>query len=244
MTENIVNDASQLYIESQNFTSSDLQIETIVFDLGGVFFTNGSVLAQEIIKKTYEGIDEKNLQYIFSNIYGSPGNLIRRGLISIEEFETKSASLLNIPDGEKHNLRHIWFSSYVPNYMMERIVQELTSEYRLVVFSGNIRERIKYLDKKYDFLQYFNAHVFSYNYQTNKRDINLYHELLTHLNCEPSQAIFIDDSFSHLKRAASVGLNGIHYCYTEKLLKDLKEFNIEIEVSRISVKNYSKRKES
>lgn len=230
MTENIIDDITELYTESINLKSQPTEIQTLILDLGGVYFTNGSVLAKEIIRRKYKNIDEEKLNYAFSNSKGSPGSLIRRGVISIEEFESKTASLLNIPSEQKDVIHHIWFSSYVPNYMMEEIVADLSKNYRMIVFSGNIEERIQYLNKKYNFLRFFDDHIFSFDYKTNKREINLYYELLNHINCKPSQAVLIDDSIKNLKRANSVGLNGIHYSYTEKFLKDLRTYNIDLKI--------------
>jgi len=238
MIENIVNGIAELSIESNNVVGQTFEIKTIIFDLGGVYFTNGSVLAKDIIRRTYNNIDDEKLHYVFSNKKDSPGNLIRRGLISIEEFESKTASLLNISSSQKNRIHHIWFNSYVPNYRIEEIVADLSKEYRMLIFSGNIRERIQYLNKKYDFLKLFDDHIFSFDYETNKRDINLYYELLNYIECDPSQALFIDDSANHIKRAKSVGLNGIQYSYTEKLLEDLKKYNIEIKYQNKLIKNY------
>ena len=62
-------------------------IKTIVFDLGGVYFTPGSFLAIEKIKEIYDIENEKLLREIFNDKPNSESNLLRRGLIKIDEFE-------------------------------------------------------------------------------------------------------------------------------------------------------------
>jgi len=53
-------------------------------------------------------------------------------------------------------------------------------------------------------------------------------ELIKHLDCKPSEAILIDDEKHKIKMARSLGINGIHFYYTEKLIKDFQKFNIFI----------------
>ena len=209
---------------------NQFNIKTLVFDLGGVYFTPGTYLAIEKIKEIYD-IENLNLLIdIFCDMPNSEGNLIRKGLITIEEFEERLFLKMNIQNKEKDHIRYIWFGSYCLHYGIEKIIKELRKNYRLVVFSGNIRERVEYLNKKCEFLKYFDDSVFSYDYNTNKDDPEFYKELVKHLDCNPSEAILIDDEKKNIQLARSLGFNGIHFYYTEKLIKDLKKFNINLNI--------------
>ncbi len=209
---------------------SNYNIKTIIFDLGGVYFTPGSFLAIEKIKEIYDIKDEKLLREIFSNKSNSEGNLLRRGLMTIDEFEEKLFSKLEINKKERKHTRYIWFGSYCIHYGIENLLRNLKNEYRLVIFSGNVKERIEYLEKKCGFLKYFDDTVFSFDYQKNKNDIEFFKELINHIECEPSEAILIDDEKKNIKIARSLGFNGIHYYYTEKLIEDLKKYGIITEI--------------
>ncbi len=206
------------------------EIKTIIFDLGGVYFTPGSFLAIEKIREIYDIKNEKLLREFFSDNPNSEGNLIRKGLISIDEFEEKLFSKLEINKKEKKHTRYIWFGSYCIHYGIENLIKALKKKYRLLIFSGNVRERIEYLDKKCDFLKYFDDALFSFDYQKNKDDIEFYEELVKHIKCEPSEAILIDDEKKNVKIARSLGLKGIHYYYTEKLIDDLKNYGIILDI--------------
>ena len=204
-------------------------IKTLIFDLGGVYFTPGSFLAIEKIKEIYDIKNEKLLREFFSDKPNSEGNLLRRGLMTIDEFEEKLFSKLEINKKERKHTRYIWFGSYCIHYGIEDLIKVLKKKYRLLIFSGNVRERVEYLNKKCDFLKYFKDAVFSYDYQKNKDDIEFYKELIRHIECEPSEAILIDDEKKNIKIARSLGFNGIHYYYTEKLIEDLKKYGIFID---------------
>ncbi|MBY8983406.1 MAG: HAD-IA family hydrolase [Candidatus Lokiarchaeota archaeon] len=205
-------------------------IKTIIFDLGGVYFTPGSFLAIEKIREIYDIKNEKLLREFFSDNPNSEGNLIRKGLMTIDEFEEKLFSKLEINKKERKHTRYIWFGSYCIHYGIEDLVKALKKQYRLLIFSGNVRERIEYLDKKCNFLRYFHDAVFSFDYQKNKDDLQFYEELTKHIECEPSEAILIDDEKKNVKIARSLGFKGIHYYYTEKLIEDLKNYGINIDI--------------
>ena len=208
-----------------------IKIKTIVFDLGGVVFTDGSMLAIKKIKRALrlKNEDLEILEECFDNEPGSMGRLIRLGLITFDEFVDKFAKKLNLPKSKKNKIRDLWFSSYVPNYLMKKIIERLSKNYRLVIFSGNVKERIKYLKKRYHkIFKHFDDAVYSFDYQKNKRDLSFYRELLNHIKCDPSEAIFIDDSWNNIERAESLGLNGIHFSYTEQLLDDFEQYGIEL----------------
>ena len=209
---------------------NQFNIKTLVFDLGGVYFTPGSYLAIEKIKEIYDIENVSVLKEIFSDIPNSEGNLIRRGLITIEEFEERLFLKLNIQNKDKDHIRYIWFGAYCLHYGIEQIVKDLKKNYRLVIFSGNIRERVEYLNQKCDFLKYFDDAVFSYDYNTNKDEIEFYKELVKHIECKPSEAILIDDEKKNIQMARSLGINGIHFYYVEKLIKDFKKYNIQINI--------------
>ena len=102
--------------------------------------------------------------------------------------------------------------------------------YRLVAFSGNVRERIKYLEKRYDILKFFDDKVFTFDHQINKRNLKFYNELLKHINCEPSEAVLIDDSWNNISRAKNAGLKAIHFGYTKQFLTDLQKLNVKINI--------------
>jgi len=218
--------------ESELNSLKETPIKTIVFDFGGVIFTDGSWAALKKIKNTLRLKEEdiEALEECFGNEPGAMGQLLRLGIISLDEFLDRFVKKLGLKKSKKKLIKNLWFSSYVPNYNMRKIIKKLykTKKYRLVAFSGNVRERIKYLEKRYDLLKFFDDKVFTFDYQKNKRDMEFYSELLLHVDCDPSEAVLIDDSWNNISRAQKVGMKAIHFAYTKKFLKDLKKLDIEI----------------
>lgn len=214
-----------------NLKPKDIKIKTLIFDLGGVIFTDGSMLAKKKIKDALHlSKDDIHLLEEYINKDGKIGNLIRLGLINLEELIEKFLLKIRYSKSKKKMIKHLWFSSYVPNYRMMKLVKNLSKNYRLVIFSGNVKERIEYLEKRYHFLKYFDETVFSFDYNINKQKLDFYYELLAHIDCKPEEAILIDDSWDNIRRAKKVGLNGVYFLYTKQLLKTLKKFGIKIKL--------------
>ena len=204
------------------------EIRTLVFDLGGVYFSSGTNLAIEKIIDIY-GIKKHHLlREFFRDGYQKEGHLIRLGLLTMEEFEKRLISKFNIQEKNIHHIRQLWFGSYVPLWNMEKLIDNLKGRYRLVVFSGNIRERIDFLDNRYHFTEKFDDFLYSFDVKLNKGQIEFYRELLNHIECEPSEVVVIDDERRAIKFAKAIGFNTILYYYTEQLIVELKKYGIEI----------------
>ncbi len=146
----------------------------------------------------------------------------------MDEFESRFYSKFKIKEKNPHNLRMIWFSNYIPYYSILKILEELSKEYKLIIFSGNIEERIKFLDHRYNFLRFFHTSLFSYDYHYSKSEKDFYYELEKQLECEPNEALLIDDSFEVIEIAKSMGFNTILFSYTEQFIKDLLGFGISV----------------
>jgi len=209
------------------------QIKALIFDLGGVIFTNGTSVCIKKLMDVYNIKKIKDiiaLRYFFSDDLDSEGSLLRLGLISMDEFEERFYSKFNIVEKNKNHMRYIWFNSYNEQFMMKEIIKQLKDKYRLLIFSGNVKERVEFLNKRYDFLKYFNDAIFSFDYKKNKTNVDFYQDLLNHLNCQPSEAILIDDESKNVKIAKSLGLNTIYFCYLEQFIEELNNFGISISI--------------
>ncbi len=206
------------------------KIKTIVFDLGGVVFTSGTHLTLVKLVERYHIKDLNALNLFFKSEPDNEGGLLRLGHLSMDEFEAKFYSKFKIIEKDLQNLRMIWFSNYLPYFHILKILQILHENYRLIVFSGNIEERINFLDSRYNFLKLFHKSFFSYDYHYLKTDREFYYELLNHLHCKPSEALLIDDSSEIIDIAKSFGFHTLLFSYTEQFLKELLFYGIKIEL--------------
>ena len=134
--------------------SSDSMIKTIVIDLGGVYFTPGTKIAVKKIRKITNASKQK-IDEIFEGYPKKEGWLYRRGKITKKAFWNAAIKKLKIDRRLVPKIQEIWHSSYKPIKGMRELVQRLRKRYRVIAFSGSIRERVNYLNKRYGLKQDF-----------------------------------------------------------------------------------------
>lgn len=202
-------------------------MKTIIFDLGGVYFTEGTGIAVKKIKKILDAPDKK-IEEIFRASPGKEGQLYRRGKLTKKQFWDKAVKKLGIERRVIPELQKIWHGSYKPIKGMKSLVRKLRKNYRVVVLSGNTRERVSYLNKKYGLNKEFDRYFYSFNFGFNKWDKKFYSICLKKLNTKITDCIFIDDKASHIKTAEYFGLKTILFKNPQQLKRDLVKMGVRV----------------
>jgi len=201
-----------------------MSIKTIIFDLGGVYFTDGTSQAIDIISKSYD----KDKTVVADIFKGEIGTLYRKSKISHEDFWNMAKEKLSIqtPNAE---LAEIWLSGYVPIDGTVSIVKQLEEQgYELLFLSDNVQERIDYLKERYDFLDHFKDGVFSHIVGTRKPDIKMYQYALEKTESRPEECVYIDDKENLLIPARELGMRTIHFKNAEYLAEELDKLGVNV----------------
>ena len=193
----------------------------LIFDLGGVVFTNGTKLAAEKIGKMF-GIAARNVEDVLK---GDDGKAYRRGLIDGDVFWERAKERLGI-DLSTERLSEIWHSSYKPVEGMFGLLEKLSKRHALYFLSDNTKERVEYLSK-YGFMKYFKGGLFSYEAGMTKDNPEIFLALLEKFSIPASQSIYIDDKPEMVERAKGLGMEGIVFSGIEELEKALRELGVE-----------------
>jgi len=205
--------------------TSSSNIKAIVFDLGGVLFHEGKSVAMEKLfrEKNYD----KNTVL---SILKSPKSFdLRAGLISDEEFWNFAQK--ELPEGyDAATIKNYWYDGYILDEDIFNLVKKLHGKYKLFIFSGNIKSRIGYLEKKYNFRKYFDLEVYSYDYHLNKPQKEFVDVLIKKSGLNPQEMIYIDNREDVLKPAKELGIKTVVYKTgnVNDLEKKLKSFGINI----------------
>lgn len=202
-------------------------IKTIVFDLGGVYFKQGTRIALPKIYK-FANVPKEKVDEFFKSYPKKEGWMYRRGKITKKEFWKAAVKKLEINKNLISELEEIWHSSYKPIKGMRELVSKLGKNYRVIVFSGNIKERIEYLNQKYGLNNDFDDFIFSFDFGFNKREIEFYKILLEKIKCQPDEAVCIDDSQRVLDIEKSLGIKTILFKNAEQVKSELQEFKVNI----------------
>jgi len=202
-----------------------VSINCIIFDLGGVLFRNGTKNVISLLEKKYFISNDK----LIDIFYGQNSFDFRAGKISSTEYWESIYS-------KYHDLKHIdlktlWYDSYTVNVDIYRAVIELKKKYILGILSDNIRERVEYLEKRYNFSKCFNFWLYSYDTGFCKTNVQIFKVLdyyLNSLNLLREETLIIDDYHEYLLEAEKLGYTTIHYKENDDIVSKLSEFCVYV----------------
>jgi FMN phosphatase YigB (HAD superfamily) len=185
---------------------SDAKVETIVFDLGGVLFTEGKSVALEVLSRAYGYDPDIVLEVLTCPISRD----MRKGLVSEDDFWSWVEG--QVPCGyDARVIKEEWYEGYVLDRDVWELVKRLKDRYRLVVFSENTSDRVAYLNEKYRFRELFDVEVYSFDHRVGKRDPRFLDILLTTLSDRPEEILYIDNSAEVLEWGERRGVNTVLY---------------------------------
>lgn len=193
----------------------------ILFDLGGVLFTNGTKKFISVISERYNLPIEK----VREAVDGELGTKYRESQITRDEFWKQLVSdLLLTEDIDK--LEDEWISYYELIPKTKEIISELSKKYEVYYLSDNVKERVNKLDLRFDFLKLFDGGVFSHEVGVRKPNPKIYEFVLNKAGVNAAEAIFIDDKETALVPAKEMGIKAILFENPEKLEEDLRALNV------------------
>jgi len=200
-------------------------IKTVIFDLGGVYFTDGTKRAIDIISQRWN-LDQSKVADVFK---GKIGTAYRESQISHEEFWRQAKETLGI-DAPMEELAEIWLNGYVPIEGTVEIIKELKEKgYEILYLSDNVQERIDYIEEKYHFLQYFKSGVFSHIAGVRKPNPKIYQLALEESSNPAEDCVYIDDKPNLLEEADKLGMATIAFVNADETRKKLIELGVKLD---------------
>lgn len=192
---------------------------TVILDLGGVYFSDGTRQAIDTIAAGY-GVER---QAIAGFLNGEAGASYRTGRITVDQFWQQATSLWNI-QASAEALSTTWCQSYQPNRGTVRLVKQLrAADHQILYLSDNTQERVAFLEEKYGFLENFDDGVFSHLARLKKPDPMIYELVLTKALNPAAACVYIDDKPDYLIPAGDLGMQVIAFKNASQLEADLKE---------------------
>lgn len=192
-------------------------VKAIIFDLGGVLFTNGTAAFVKKIVMRY-GQNETIVRDVLD---GKLGSLYREARISREEFWRGVKEVLGLHE-KMEQLESEWIESYELIEGTKKIIEALSKKYKVYYLSDNVRERVEQLDRKYHFLSIFTGGIFSHEVGVRKPNPRIYQMVLKLARVDPHEAIYIDDKSHFLSPAQALGIATFVFTTPEQLREDLK----------------------
>lgn len=193
-------------------------INVIIFDLGGVVFTNGTEIAINDINKKY-GIPRPKLQYLFYN--EGLGKKYRTGEYEDDEYWNIVAKYLEINNEDAYELRKIWHESYRIRSPVLKTITSLRKRYTVYALSGATKARVEYWEEQYELKRYFDEFFYSFQLNCVKTEKKFSSVISEKLDMPPNECLVIDDWEHFLQMMSEHGFNVILFESVGKLHKDL-----------------------
>jgi HAD superfamily hydrolase (TIGR01509 family) len=188
----------------------------ILFDLGGVVFTNGTKRFINDISSRYGIPPETTLNVLDGDI----GTKYREGQIGRDQFWKLVLENLPLKESED-DLEKEWIGDYDLIPGTKEIIEKLRSEYKVMYLSDNVKERVDNLDARFGFVSWFDGGIFSHEVGVRKPNPKIYEFALQKGEAKPEETIFIDDKPKMIEPATMIGITGIVFESPEKLKKEL-----------------------
>ncbi|MBI1972306.1 MAG: HAD hydrolase-like protein [Candidatus Aenigmarchaeota archaeon] len=200
-------------------------IKAVIFDLGGVYFSDGTSLAVEKISEGYKIPKEVVRKTLATK--SKIGTLYRRGEIAPEEFWAEAMKEWELKEDYK-KLSEIWVKSYQLMRTVKLVERLKKAGVKLFFLSDSVKERAEYLQEKYNFLENFIGGVFSHIVHKTKSDgEDSFRIALDKTGERAEDVVYIDDKEEYVETARRIGMNGIHFKSPEQLETGLKSLGVK-----------------
>jgi epoxide hydrolase-like predicted phosphatase len=186
----------------------------ITFDLHGVIFNRGRKVAVKTIIEKFN-LPEKQVNAL---LRGDLADEYSKGNITGKEFWQKVSTELNIDATE---LEQTYVVCYIMDENFTPLLKSLQKKHTIAFLSNNQKERVNFLNKKYNFLQLFDFGLFSFEAHARKPDPKMYKMFVDKFDLSPADILFIDDKEENLIPARNLGMKTIRFTTIAQLEEEL-----------------------
>ena len=196
-------------------------IKTVIFDLGGVLVRTEDRIPRQLLAEkfgmTYEEMD--------SLVYGSPSSKeAGEGKISAEQHKETVLKTLGLPlDSFKSFGDEFWGGDRLDKKLVE-FIEGLRGEYTTALLSNAWDDLRPLLVNLWKIDGVFDHIFISAEVKLAKPDPRIYQHVISELQQDPSEMIFVDDFIENVKAAKAEGLQAIHFRYRDQALNELAEY--------------------
>ncbi|MEK6888376.1 MAG: HAD-IA family hydrolase [Candidatus Aenigmatarchaeota archaeon] len=197
----------------------------IFVDFGEVYFCGSAKL---MAKKYAKKFDMTQKQFFYLLIKSGLWRLLATGKITDDEYWNGIKKLLKTTDKKTAELKRCFYVMCKPIVGMPEIVKKLRKNYKVVVLSGNNKERIEYLEEKYKLSKIFHEQHYSYQYGYDKPDPRLFAAAVKKMKLKPKDCLMIDDMSDFIRDVRKMGAQGIIFKSPAQLERDLRKMGIQL----------------
>jgi 2-haloacid dehalogenase len=201
------------------------QIDTIIFDLGGVLV---DWKPEYLYRKVFNG-DEEKVQWFLNTVCTPEWNAEQDAGRTIEE--ANNIKISEFPEYE-HFIKLFYekwtdmFSGPIAENLQLFNQLKASGNYKIYALTNWSAEKWDIANELFPFFKQFDGVVVSGFEKTRKPFLEIYNILLNRYQITPQKAIFIDDNLDNIIASKNLGINGIHFQNHQELVKMLNLFNL------------------
>jgi putative hydrolase of the HAD superfamily len=203
------------------------EIRAMILDFGEVLCFRPEPAAMGRMAKMFRIAPERFLEY-----YIPTRGPYDQGLMTPQEYwmEFARGAGVTIEPGLIDELRKM------DTVMWSRINVEMTdwleklheAGFVTALLSNMQEDMAAYTRKNFDWLRYFDHHLFSYELRLIKPDPEIFRRTIERIGVRPEEALLVDDREANVEAARAVGLRAIQFESTEQLRSQLQGMGFEI----------------
>lgn len=200
-------------------------IKVVTFDLDGVYFLKGKENFIANLVKLGVPEDEARRVFFKSN---QMNEQYKRGLMTGEEYWQWALKEWGLKMSVKEVV-DLLISGYDVNKKAQKLARKLRQKgIKTALCSNNFPERVKGLNKRFDFLKEFDVMVLSYEIGALKPEKKIYKELIRQSGVKPEEILYSDDRQDVIEAAKSLGVNAFFYEKFEDFERNLESYGVAI----------------
>lgn len=200
-------------------------IKAITFDLDGVYFVNGKSNFISNLGKLGVSEDEAKRVFLQSD---EMNKLYKEGKMNDEEFWSWAFKEWKL-DKTPRELMELLISGYEVDESVVEVVKKVRANgFKTLICTSNFPARINGLQKRFKFLNNFDAWALSYEVGFNKPAKELFEELVKKSGVNANEIVFADDHQENVDGAKAVGIEAFYYEGFDKFIEKLKELGVNV----------------
>jgi glucose-1-phosphatase len=148
-----------------------------------------------------------------------------KGLIDTKKVHEDFNRLTNKKIEFEH-LRHAICNIFKPNESVIGIAKDLKkNDISLYILSNTCEAHFEFALEHFDFLQFFDGYVLSYQVGARKPEKKIFEEALKSANCDAHSCFYVDDIPEFVQAAKTMHIDAENYTTPERLLAHLYQRN-------------------
>lgn len=196
-----------------------MAIKAVIFDMAGVVLLTvrgnfNSLLAERL------GARVEDVARVMNDEVNDRWDL---GEIGDDEFYTHLLTELNQPIDKKSNLASFVIDDFYIDLQILGFILELHRTYRTALLTNFPSHLHDFMRTKWKTGGAFDHVIASCDVKLLKPDPRIYHKALEIIECQPDEAIFVDDRAINVEAAQAIGIRSVHYLERQQGITEIKK---------------------